>query len=367
MAQRRALVIESGRVQELPSADSLQGVAQWSFGTGNPSDSAGAQGDYYVGSDNKLWSKGATTWTYTGVQYGSSAAVPEKTVPVDADILSLGDSANGLQMRKLTWANMRAALPFREKLSAARTYYVRTDGSDSNTGLANTAAGAFRTIQKAVDVAAALDNGNFDITVVVQAGTWTAGAELKETIGGGTVVIDGGSMASCTVSTNGANCFAAVRSTRNSKYRLQNMRLQTASSGYAIAAFGGPTNIEYQAIDFGPTPGAQIFVSRNSNVTAVGAYTISGNALAHVIASEFGAFTADSAAVTLAGTPAFTTAFVAAVRIGFASFNTTSFSGTATGPRYLTNNGGGVFVAGAGASYLPGSAAGTVASPGWYA
>ncbi|MFG0610842.1 hypothetical protein [Delftia lacustris] len=255
----------------------------------------------------------------------------------------------------------------RELLTAARTYYVRTDGSDSNTGLSNTAGGAFRTIQKAVDVAAAIDNGNFDITISVQAGTWTAGAELKETVGGGYIVIDGGSAAACTVSTNGASCFAAPRSTRNSKYRLQNMRLQTATSGYAIAAFGGPSNIEFQGIDFGPTPGAQIFVSRNSNVTAIGAYTISGSALAHVIASEYGAFTADSVTVTLTGTPAFGTAYAAAVRIGFASFNTTTFVGTGTGPRYLTNNGGGVFVAGAGASVLPGNSAGTATTPGWYA
>ncbi len=61
----------------------------------------------------------------------------------------------------------------RELLTANRTYYVRTDGSDSNNGLANTSGGAFLTIQKAIDTAAALDLSIYNVTIQIADGTYT--------------------------------------------------------------------------------------------------------------------------------------------------------------------------------------------------
>ena len=61
----------------------------------------------------------------------------------------------------------------RELLTANRTYYVRTDGSDGNTGLANTSGGAFLTIQKAIDTAAALDLSVYNVTIQLADGTYT--------------------------------------------------------------------------------------------------------------------------------------------------------------------------------------------------
>ena len=61
----------------------------------------------------------------------------------------------------------------RELLIADRTYYVRTDGNDSNNGLANDSSNAFLTLQKAADVVNNdLDLQGYKVTVQVADGTY---------------------------------------------------------------------------------------------------------------------------------------------------------------------------------------------------
>src|SRR5580765_937100 len=90
----------------------------------------------------------------------------------------------------------------REILQAGRTYYVRSDGNDNNTGLGNSAGNAFLTLQKGWNAVAALDLNGFNVTI--QCGTvttWTTGINITATpIGGATVVLDlnGGTISTAT-------------------------------------------------------------------------------------------------------------------------------------------------------------------------
>ena len=66
---------------------------------------------------------------------------------------------------------------------------MRTDGSDSNTGLANTSGGAFLTLQKAWNAILTLDLNGFTVTVQIGDGTYTAGVSMTIAPVGGTVHI----------------------------------------------------------------------------------------------------------------------------------------------------------------------------------
>ena len=73
-----------------------------------------------------------------------------------------------------TWVAITGGVG-RERLTSNRTYYVRTDGSNSNDGLTNTSGGAFLTIQYAIDVVSSILDIASDVTVTIKVadGTYT--------------------------------------------------------------------------------------------------------------------------------------------------------------------------------------------------
>lgn len=252
----------------------------------------------------------------------------------------------------------------RELLTGARTYYVRTDGSDSNNGLAYTSGGAFLTIQKAVDVATSIDNNGYDVTISIGTGTFTGAVTLKSIVGNGSIKIRGytADLTSTVISTTSADCISSIYF--DGKYSLEYLKLQTTTAGYAIF-LTGKGYLAYQNIAFGACANEHIHIENAVFVKATGNYTINGGATSHIASYDCAHFRSLGGTVTLSGTPALTTFFVAG-RAGTAVHISTTFSGAATGKRYDVSLNAVVYTGG-GATYFPGNSSGTTATGGQYA
>lgn len=256
----------------------------------------------------------------------------------------------------------------RDTLVANRTYYVRTDGSDSNSGLANDASSAFLTIQKAINVVCdTIDNMGHIVTIQVADGNYNAPITLKPYIGSGLVVISGNpntpSNVSITISTTGTNCINA--SYVPSQWHITGFKLSTTgTAGDCISVMGSV--VTFAAMDFGVCAQIHIHGIANSILSATGDYIISGGASQHFAAQESSSLNFSGITIGLTGTPAFGTFFANANLCGIIWVQGTIFSGSATGPRYVVGQNGVINTGTAGANYLPGSLAGSVFTGGQY-
>jgi hypothetical protein len=252
----------------------------------------------------------------------------------------------------------------RIQLTAARTYYVRTDGSDSNDGLADTAGGAFLTIQKAIDVATTFDNGGFDVVIQVGAGTRTASNTLESFVGSGTLTIRGDTATPSNVVINctGGACFGAVAVL--GKYHIEGFKL-TQATAFVSCVSVEESVVTLASMDFGASTGIHIFVANNGNVRATGNYSITGGAQAHYYV-DGAILQTFSRTITLTGTPAFSLGFVVTLDTAFSSSYSMTFSGSATGKRYDATTNSVILTGGGGANYFPGGTAGTTATGGQY-
>lgn len=257
-----------------------------------------------------------------------------------------------------TWA---APTSGRAVLSAARTYYVRTDGSDSNDGLANTAGGAFLTIQKAIDTAAALDTSIYDVTISVGAGTFTGANTLKAAVGAGSIIITGAG-ATTIISTTSNHAFFGVNC---GPYQINSVKIVTTTSGYGIFISGSHASLSCTSLEFGACANAHVRASQGASIRLF-AYTISGSAPIHYQAEYHGLITCVSVTVTLTGTPAFSSVFASVTKLALLDVEGVTWSGAATGTRYLVNTNAVLNTATGSGTTLPGNAAGSTATGGQY-
>ena len=281
------------------------------------------------------------------------------------------DGATWFDAMKFDRATGRVSFPAggaREVLTANRTYYIRTDGSDSNDGLANTSGRAFLTLQRAWNVIRdTLDLAGFTVTVQIADGTYTAGfstgfAALGNNGGGGIAFVGNTTTPSNVLISTTGTCFV-FRS--GADVGLSGMKL--ASSG------GDGVDISVNAVarlnagvEFGAVAGAHILLQNNGVATVGANYTVSGNATCHWRLINGGKFLGQGKTVTLTGTPAFALAFASSETTSVLDAVGMTFSGAATGVRYSVALNGVLKTGGGGANFLPGNSAGSTATGGQY-
>jgi hypothetical protein len=255
----------------------------------------------------------------------------------------------------------------RDVLTADRTYYVRTDGSDGNTGLANTSGGAFATIQKAVNVAlGTLDFFGWTVTIQVADGTYSAGGRIGPGVGitaASKFVIKGNSTTpgNVIVSVTSSDAFAAES---GGIVTVKDMELRTATSGSCLATLTSG-HIEFGNIRFGTCAQRHMFTQSLGKIFAVANYAIVGGGECHMRASG-GVIRTSNYGITITGTPAFSGAFAWAERAALVDAFSMTISGSATGKRYDVSGNGVVFTASGGSTYFPGNVNGATATGGQY-
>jgi hypothetical protein len=300
--------------------------------------------------------------------FGGGGGTPSDVPPLIDGVAAPGVSAlysRGDHVHP-TDTTRAAVTAIREKLSAARTYFVRTDGNDANTGLVNNAGGAFLTLQKAYDViVGTLDLGGQTVTIS-STGTYAVGITLAGPwSGGGTLVLD------CNAGTinapgTGVFCQCALPGL----FTVQNVTF-TSSAGTALINTGTGTIRIGTGVTFGNMNGGDHIVSgaAGSQIICGANYTISGACRMHMYAKlggvidmyagATGVTTTLAANITLAGGGAFAYAEAGGILQQIGSARTIALGAFGvTGQRYNVTGGSLINTQGSGATYFPGSVAG---------
>jgi hypothetical protein len=265
-----------------------------------------------------------------------------------------------------------AAGPTRTLLTANTTFYVSTSGSDSNNGLTSgtpwqTIQHAWTTIQKTYDL------DGYTVTIQLEDGTYATSNTLSGWMVGqfspSQIVINGDSVtpSNVLISPSSGDAFQL----EYGGCTFQNMKVQS-SAGNCFNATQQGNLVTGVGIVLGTCSGSHFLASATGAMLNINNnYTIAGSAATHWVAQAAGAsiVVASGLTITLTGTPAFSLAFAEATLLGLIFLQSTppTFSGSATGPRYLASINGVIATQGSGSTYLPGSTSGSTATGGQYA
>jgi hypothetical protein len=254
-------------------------------------------------------------------------------------------------------------------LATGSPIYAAATGNDNNDGLAASRGGAFLTLQKAADAAAALLLGPNNVGITVADSVYTSGVNIQGPwLGTGTVTITGNT-------TNPANC--SIRVTAGTCVTLNNgaalnmagFDCRTITSGFCFNVQNKSTLGLNTIFRVGPMPSS----APTSNVSGGGVLQINGAMTVYGVqhvwlqVSDFGSVVLNSSVThTFIGNWTWGALAVLCTRIGACVGAPTIERGSVLGTRYSSTDNSLIATFGAGASYFPGSVAGSVSNGGLY-
>lgn len=261
----------------------------------------------------------------------------------------------------------RTGLGVRDVLSGSRSFFVRPDGSDTNTGLGNTAGAAFLTIQRALLAAYALDLRSSAVTIQLADGTYTAGVSAFERVPGQNtpIVVQGNSSNPSAVVISCTNANAVVAGA-GAWLHLKNLKMQTTGAGVCIFTTDAAT-VELTKVVFGASASWHMTAVYASHIVVHGNYEIAGSALGHMHITSASSVTFETGTHTVTGTPNFSAFFVGLSSGANVEYQQPiTISGAATGQKFYIHDNAALYAAGQGLDYLPGNSAGVAFGGGRY-
>jgi hypothetical protein len=261
-------------------------------------------------------------------------------------------------------------------LIANKDYYVDTAiGNDAFDGLSAAAGHPFKTINRAIFVASDLNLNGYTVTIHVASGTYVENVYLRILNGNGSIVIIGNETTPANVHVNPASgpavgwggTFATFG------YTLRGLKLSGVADGVnpGCGLFGGEGMVWLFNIEFGTASYAHMSLSGGTITIdqpggSHGTIRITGAAPWHMQINSKGWVNMYLPHLVIVGTPNFNTAYADVRDLSQITGAYTDITGTATGSRYNVIGNGIIDVGGRGTSYLPGNAAGTLATGGQY-
>lgn len=262
-----------------------------------------------------------------------------------------------------------AATAQRIKLQNNATYYVSTAGSDANNGSLGS---PWATLQHSWDwIQSNLDFNGHIVQVIVADGTYSGGLIADGPIVGMTGALpirytgDIVTPANCVISVNSASPILARNGGR--VYAEGFKFVNTGPGDFSnVAALGSGSFVYLGAVLFGTGNTGHMAVTGGGTISLLTDYAIDGGAPYHYSSAYGGFILGNAITVSLSGTPAFATAFAVAQSCGTIQTVGNTYSGAATGVRYVASLNGVIVTAGGGVNYYPGNAPGTTGAGGQY-